>query len=103
MWQWSLQLAGLPPTLQWGSYAINFFMSYLVIGGAVNGNKIYGQFPEFALGGPDDSGTEGRWIPTISLDQYGATLAAWFGVSPQDLGAVFPNLQNFSVTNLGFV
>ena len=81
----------------WGSH-------HLVIGGAVNGGKIYGQFPQFVLGAADDSGSEGRWIPTISLDQYGATLASWFGVtSQQDLATVFPNLSNFKTSNLGFV
>ena len=74
-----------------------------MIGGAVNGGKIYGQFPEFVLGGVNDSGSEGRWIPTSSLDQYGATLASWFGVTSQDLATVFPNLSNFSTNNLGFV
>jgi len=29
----------------------------------------------------------------VSLDQYGATLATWFGANP---AAVFPNLGNFT-------
>ncbi|MCV4776848.1 hypothetical protein OFM21_29155, partial [Escherichia coli] len=59
--------------------------------------------------GPDDvdsgTGARGRWIPTTSVEQYAATLARWFGL-PQDsstLTAVFPNINNFSITNLGFL
>ena len=70
---------------------------------AVRGGDLYGRFPEFALGGPDDAGTEGRWIPSVSVDQYAATLAAWFGVSLDDLNTVFPNLSNFPDWNVGFM
>jgi uncharacterized protein (DUF1501 family) len=75
----------------------------LMMGGAVHGNAIYGAFPTLALGGSDDVGSNGRWIPTTSVDQYAATLATWFGVAPADLPGIFPNLANFQTTNLGFL
>src|SRR5208337_798944 len=56
----------------WGSH-------HLILGGAVNGQRIYGSFPEQIVGGQNDTST-GRWIPTTSTDQYFATLASWFGV-----------------------
>ena len=68
----------------------------LVLGGAVQGG-IYGQFPEFALGGPDDANDRGVWIPKISTAQFGATLGHWFGASDAELATVFPNLKNFPV------
>jgi uncharacterized protein (DUF1501 family) len=74
-----------------------------VMGGAVNGGQMYGRFPELALQGPDDSGNRGNWIPTVSLDQYGATMAQWLGVSPGSLTAVFPNIVNFPAPTLGFL
>jgi len=75
----------------------------LVLGGAVKGNAAYGTFPTLALGGPDDADKNGRWIPTTALDQYGATLATWFGVSASALPSIFPNLANFPAGNLGFL
>jgi uncharacterized protein (DUF1501 family) len=78
----------------WGSH-------HLVFGGAVAGGT-YGTFPQHQLRGPDDAGDRGYWIPTTSLDQYAATLARWYGVPPDRLGAVFPNLANFSGP-LGFL
>ena len=75
----------------------------LMMGGAVKGNAVYGTFPTLALGGPDDVGNNGRWVPTTSVDQYAGTLASWFGVSNTDLPSIFPNLANFQTPNLGFM
>ena len=71
--------------------------------GAAKGGDFYGTFPTLALGGPDDATDQGRWIPTTSLDQYGATLARWFGVPTADLPSIFPNLGNFTSPILKFI
>jgi uncharacterized protein (DUF1501 family) len=76
---------------------------HLVLGGAVAGGQIFGTFPSFELGGPDDTDVRGRWIPTTSIDQYGATLASWFGIPDSALTSIFPNLVNFSTLKLGFL
>ena len=75
----------------------------LIMGDSVVGGDVYGAFPTLALGGPDDAGSAGSWIPTSATDQYGATLASWFGVRRSDLTTLFPNLANFAVTDLGFL
>ncbi len=80
----------------WGSH-------HFLFGGAVKGADVYGVYPNLALGGPDDAGSRGSYIPTTSLDQYGATLARWFGVPPASLDSIFPNLANFAVRDLGFL
>jgi uncharacterized protein (DUF1501 family) len=80
----------------WGSH-------HLVLGGAVKGGQIYGQFPTFELGGPNDADVRGRWIPTTSIDQYGATLCSWFGIPDNVLATVFPNFANFGSTKLAFL
>ena len=79
----------------WGSM-------HFVMGDAVNGRSFVGTPPVVANGGPDDVG-QGRLLPSLSVDQYGATLASWFGVSATDLASVMPNLSNYSTRNLGFM
>ncbi|MGA9025207.1 MAG: DUF1501 domain-containing protein [Steroidobacteraceae bacterium] len=80
----------------WGAH-------HLVIGGAVKGGQLYGTMPTLELGGPDDAGDEGRFIPTIAVDQYAATLAAWMGADAAALAAVLPNLPAFTPGRLGFL
>jgi uncharacterized protein (DUF1501 family) len=80
----------------WGSHP-------LVIGDAVNGGSIYGTMPTLELSGPDDASNLGRWIPTIAVDQFAATLASWFGADAAALAAVLPNLSAFSPSTLGFI
>jgi uncharacterized protein (DUF1501 family) len=80
----------------WGSHPF-------VIGDAVNGGQLYGVMPTLALSGPDDASDLGRWIPTIAVDQFAATLATWFGADTAALAAVLPNLAAFSPTTLGFI
>jgi uncharacterized protein (DUF1501 family) len=77
----------------WGSHQF-------VLGGAVQGGRLFGAFPTLAVNGPDDTG-QGRWIPTTSVDEMSATLATWFGVSPSDLPTVLPNIGRFAHPNLG--
>jgi uncharacterized protein (DUF1501 family) len=80
----------------WGSHQI-------VVGGAVRGGQMYGKMPTLEVGGPDDAGDEGRWIPTIAVDQYAATLSTWLGANQTELASVLPNLAAFSPSTLGFV
>jgi len=88
--------------------------NHLVVGGAVNGKRIFGQYPSLVVN--PDSGPEvnpldtgrGRFIPTTSCDEFFAELALWLGVNKSDLPLVLPNITNFySLTNsappLGFV
>ena len=79
----------------WGSM-------HFVVGDSVKGGSFIGTAPVIANGGPDDVG-QGRLLPALSVDQYGATLATWFGVSSTDLRSVLPNIGNYSQTNLGFL
>jgi uncharacterized protein (DUF1501 family) len=70
----------------WGS-------NHLVVGGAVNGARLVGRFPDLTVGGPDDTDT-GRWIPGVAVDQLAADLGTWFGAG-STINEVLPGLGNF--------
>lgn len=75
----------------WGGHSI-------VMGGAVDGGKIFGSYPdelELAIGSGLDVGTNGRYVPTTSVEEYFAELALWFGLPDAEVGEVFPNLSRF--------
>ncbi len=105
--------AGVGSDHGWGNHMF-------VMGGSVAGGDMYGSlrpdgtgdyFPTLTMGpsGPDDTDNNangrGRWIPTTSVDQYAAVMARWFGLSPADEAAVFPNLSAFTGEHaqLGFL
>ena len=91
----------------WGS-------NQLVVGGAVNGKRIFGQYPDLPVNpdvgaevNPLDTG-RGRFIPTTSCDEFFAELALWLGVPPYQLASVLPNVGNFydplgTVAPVGFM
>jgi uncharacterized protein (DUF1501 family) len=76
---------------------------HLVIGGSVVGGDLYGSYPELALANPLDVTGRGSLIPTTSVDQYAATLAAWFGVPTASMATVLPNVVNFPNPTLSFL
>ncbi len=80
----------------------------LVLGAAVRGGVAYGSYPQLSLGGPDDVGVNhwelhGRWIPTLSVEQYAATLLGWLGANDLQLEEVLPRLRFFTPRQIGFV
>jgi uncharacterized protein (DUF1501 family) len=90
----------------WGAH-------HFVMGGAVRGGDLYGTFPVLGAknasnnnfdSSPDQLGN-GSLLPTTSVDQLGATLGKWFGLSDSQLLDIFPNLANFDAArrNLGFM
>ena len=70
----------------------------IVMGGAVNGGRIYGDYPTVTI---DTSGTgrdrgRGVIIPSTSSDSYHDVICRWFGI-PDDsnLVTVLPNIRRF--------
>ena len=76
---------------------------HFVIGNAVEGRRIYGSIPAPDLASEEYTESRGRLIPSVSVDQYAATLGSWFGLSADELSTALPNLANFEQSNLGFV
>jgi len=88
----------------WGSH-------HFVMGGAVKGGRLYGRFPTLGAKNAGNNNFDasadqlgnGSLLPVTAVDQLGATLGKWFGLSDTQLLDVFPNLKNFSVRDLGFM
>ena len=91
----------------WGTHT-------MIFGGAVDGRKFYGAYPDLTIGagGTQDTpnNNRGRWIPTASVDQYTAVLSSWFGVDTAngDMDLILPNLGRFAdpfdpANNLNFI
>ncbi|MEO1729684.1 MAG: DUF1501 domain-containing protein [Pseudomonadota bacterium] len=79
----------------WGGF-------HFILGGAVQGGRFYGRAPEVSVDGNDQVG-RGRLLPAVSVDEYSATLAQWFGVSQSELPSISPNIGRFASTDLGFM
>jgi len=98
----TLQPSGSGSDHGWGNH-------HLVLGDAVKGGSIYGRFPlmtnyaSFNNSNDDYADTRGVMLPAVSLGQYGATLAKWFGAGDAQLNGLFPTLAPFSVRDLGFL
>jgi len=71
----------------------------MIMGGPVNGGNIFGNYPSLALNSQLNLSDRGRILPTTSVDEFYAEIALWFGVSPNDLDYILPNLCNFYSTS----
>lgn len=67
----------------------------MIMGGAINGGQIFGNYPSLALNSDFNLSDRGRILPTTSVDELYASIALWFGVSPNDLSYILPNINNF--------
>lgn len=74
---------------------------HFVAGGSVRGGRFYGSLP---VANPSDSAYTGRsLIPTVSVEQYAATMGRWFGLDSGELNSALPNLSNFNNSDIGFM
>ena len=79
----------------WGAH-------HLVMGGRVNGGRVYGNLPAVGVNTPNDVGA-GRLIPTLAVDQYASTMARWMGAETSELELVLPNVNRFPTSDVGFL
>merc|ERR1712176_783858 len=66
-----------------------------ILGGAVRGGRILGQYPSSLGTDHELSAGRGRIIPTTSWDAVWHSLAQWFGVPDSSMEYVLPNVRNF--------
>jgi uncharacterized protein (DUF1501 family) len=75
--------------------------NHIVLGGGLTPFSLHGTYPAPTLGGPDDIDNNGRFIPTLSAEEYVGAIAQWHGVAASDMGYVFPNWSTWSTNGRG--
>ena len=75
---------------------------HFVVGGAVQGNHIYGTIPPASFNHEWDAGG-GRLIPSVAVEQLAAPLGRWFGLTDAELNSALPNLVNFPDGGVAFI
>jgi cullin-associated NEDD8-dissociated protein 1 len=67
----------------------------VILGGALNGSKIFGEYPPtLTLGEGRDIG-HGRLVPTMGWEGMWSPIFEWFGVDQESMHEVLPNMKNF--------
>jgi uncharacterized protein (DUF1501 family) len=72
---------------------------YFVMGTPVRGGQVVGEIPEFGI----ETGKMlyNLTIPDISVEQYAANMARWFGLNRSQISEVFPNIVRFDDLDMG--
>jgi uncharacterized protein (DUF1501 family) len=83
----SLESNGSGSDHGWGGH-------HIVMGGAVQGGRVFGHYPNLANGSPFDIGG-GSFVPTTSMDEYLAELVLWLGTPASDMSYVLPGVSKF--------
>jgi len=69
----------------------------IVMGEAINGGEIFGQYPSLELNSSLDIGG-GVLIPTLSTDELYAKVLDWYGLKNRYIKHILPNLKNFKAS-----
>lgn len=81
---------------------------HFVMGGAVRGGMVGGDLPVYGtrntssndFDNSPDQIQNGILLPSLAIEQYGAMLGRWFGLSASQLLEVFPRLPNFAADKI---
>jgi uncharacterized protein (DUF1501 family) len=76
---------------------------HLVMGSAVLGGEVHGEFPSLTLNGRDDATGTGVWAPSVGKDDFSAAVAEWMGVDVAGSPQLFPALDRAASSNLRFL
>jgi uncharacterized protein (DUF1501 family) len=69
------------------------------MGTPVQGGQVIGELPEFAIGSSDVY--QNTFIPQFSVEQFGANLASWFGITGNEMLDIFPTYNRFDNVDFG--
>merc|ERR1711904_612434 len=69
--------------------------NHFIIGGSIQGKKVFNDFPDSLLAGNEFDAGRGRMIPKYPWESMMVPIAEWMGVDASHKKNVFPNLANF--------
>merc|ERR1719198_1283025 len=74
--------------------------NHMIIGGAIQGGRVFNEFPKSLLNGNDQDAGRGRLVPRFPWESMMDAIATWMGVTDEAKATVFPNLANFNSSHL---
>jgi cullin-associated NEDD8-dissociated protein 1 len=74
--------------------------NHFVIGGNVQGGKVFNDFPDSLLAGNEYDAGRGRMIPKYPWESMMVPIAEWMGLESSQHASVFPNLGNFNSSHV---
>jgi len=72
--------------------------NHFVLGGSINGGRVFNDFPESLLRGNEQDAGRGRLIPKYPWESMMVPIAEWMGIDDSQNPMVFPNLDNFNMS-----
>ncbi|CAA6690033.1 MULTISPECIES: DUF1501 domain-containing protein [unclassified Lentimonas] len=68
----------------------------IIMGGPISGKRVFGEYPNLALGSTTAVSAGGRQLPTTSVDELHSSIAQWYGVTnDSEMETLLPNIRNF--------
>jgi uncharacterized protein (DUF1501 family) len=74
--------------------------NHFVLGGGINGGRVYNDFPKSLLDGNDQDIGRGRLVPKYPWENMMVPIAEWMGLEKSQQSSAFPNLANFNSSHI---
>jgi len=74
--------------------------NHIIIGGSIQGKKVFNEFPDSLLEGNEYDAGRGRLIPKFPWESMMVPIAEWMGLEASQHSSVFPNLGNFNSSHI---
>merc|ERR1712139_621575 len=74
--------------------------NHFVLGGSVNGGRVFNDFPASLLQGNDQDVGRGRMIPKFPWESMMVPVAEWMGLEQAQRNSAFPNVGNFNSSHI---
>jgi uncharacterized protein (DUF1501 family) len=74
--------------------------NHFIIGGSIQGKKVFNDFPDSLLAGNEYDAGRGRMIPKYPWESMMVPIAEWMGLDTSQHASVFPNLANFNSSHI---